>query len=332
MAITPVPPLTDIPTFPALSDRAAGDYNGMAFAFARHMSDKFVQEIVPVATSAVSNATDAQASALLATQARDQTQADRVATGQDRTATAADRVQTNLDKLAAQAAAAQAGNAGAFTDTNPIVKNASDNTRQWRVTTGNLPTGTQRTNPAPDNDAQLATLANIPAAVPAGLVPLATIFPAAGQAAIDFATVFNSPYDNYLITGVRVGSANGNASAMLCARAIENGTPITTANYITASLDGIAPTENTQLVNLMTIGPGPQTGFEIQVSRFIGDAFFFFESTGRRFNQNTSGIMQGRYLNRAVGSSKISGIRFFWSDGVNFTANGVIRIYGIARA
>ena len=157
MAITPVPPLTDIPTFPALSDRAAGDYNGMAFAFARHMSDKFVQEIVPVAASAVSNATDAQASALLATQARDQTQADRVATGQDRTATAADRVQTNLDKLAAQAAAAQAGTTGAFSDANPVVKGASDATKQWRLNVSNLPAGVQRVNTPPSRDGQLVT-------------------------------------------------------------------------------------------------------------------------------------------------------------------------------
>lgn len=66
MAITPVPSMTDIPTFPALSDRASGDYNGMAFKFARHMSDNFVQEIVPVAASVVSNAVEAQGSARLA--------------------------------------------------------------------------------------------------------------------------------------------------------------------------------------------------------------------------------------------------------------------------
>ena len=157
MAITPVPPMTDIPTFPALADRASGDYNGMAFAFARHMSDKFVQEIVPVATSAVSNATDAQANAVLATQARDQTQADRVATGQDRTATAADRVQTNLDKLAAQAAAAQAGTTAAFSDANPVVKGTSDNTKQWRMDLSGLPTGVQRVTTPPNENGQLVT-------------------------------------------------------------------------------------------------------------------------------------------------------------------------------
>lgn len=59
MAIEPVPPLTDIPPFPALSDRADGTYNSKAFNFATHMADKFNDEIVAVAGSAVRNATEA---------------------------------------------------------------------------------------------------------------------------------------------------------------------------------------------------------------------------------------------------------------------------------
>jgi len=51
--------MTDIPPFPALSDRAAGSYNGMAFAFGTHMAEKFNDEIVAVAGSAVANATEA---------------------------------------------------------------------------------------------------------------------------------------------------------------------------------------------------------------------------------------------------------------------------------
>ncbi len=38
---TPVPPLTDIPSFPALADRAAGTYNSKAYAFGTHMADVF---------------------------------------------------------------------------------------------------------------------------------------------------------------------------------------------------------------------------------------------------------------------------------------------------
>ena len=161
MAITPVPPLTDIPTFPALSDRAAGDYNGMAFAFARHMSDKFVQEIVPVAASAVSNATDAQASALLATQAREQTQLDRAATSEDRGAAVAARDQAATARDQAVAAAAQAGTTAAFTDTNPIVKSANDPTKQLKISLAALTSGVTRTQAAQDKDGVQALLSDI---------------------------------------------------------------------------------------------------------------------------------------------------------------------------
>ncbi len=51
MAVTPVPLITDIPSFPALSDRANGSYNSKAFAFGTHMADKFVDEVNEFAAS-----------------------------------------------------------------------------------------------------------------------------------------------------------------------------------------------------------------------------------------------------------------------------------------
>lgn len=62
MAITPVPPVTATPAFPALSDRAAGTYNSMAYAFGTHMPT-FKNENVAVADSAVQNAGHAEAQA-----------------------------------------------------------------------------------------------------------------------------------------------------------------------------------------------------------------------------------------------------------------------------
>lgn len=66
MAVTPVPTMTDIPPFPALSDRAAGTYNSKAFAFGTYMADTFNSEISAVASNVLQNATDAQASAVTA--------------------------------------------------------------------------------------------------------------------------------------------------------------------------------------------------------------------------------------------------------------------------
>jgi hypothetical protein len=67
MAITPVPPMTDIPPFPALSDRAAGTYNSKAFAFGTYMADTFNGELLAVAESVQQNATEAESSAAEAT-------------------------------------------------------------------------------------------------------------------------------------------------------------------------------------------------------------------------------------------------------------------------
>ena len=72
MAIEPVPSMTDIPAFPALSDRAAGTYNSKAFAFASHMADKFNDEVGAVAWSARKNALEAESRASAATSAAQQ--------------------------------------------------------------------------------------------------------------------------------------------------------------------------------------------------------------------------------------------------------------------
>lgn len=197
--------MTDIPTFPALSDRAGGDYNGMAFAFARHMSDKFVQEIVPVAESLVANATDAQSNALLATQAREQTQQDRAATGSDRAATAADRNQTGLDRIAAQAAAQQIGTAAAFTDTNPVVKNSADATKRIRFLLNALTSGAMRDISVQDRNGILAFLDDLdrrPVTYAVSAVP-----------ALDFATASYVRYAPAVGSTVAISVANFDTAA-----------------------------------------------------------------------------------------------------------------------
>lgn len=67
MAITPVPPLSDVPDFPALSDRSAGTYNSKAYAFGTHMANTFNGELAALASNVHSNAHDASASASMAT-------------------------------------------------------------------------------------------------------------------------------------------------------------------------------------------------------------------------------------------------------------------------
>jgi len=72
MPVQPVPTLSDIPPFPALSDRAAGTYNSMAFNFATHMADNFNGEMTAVAENVRNNALEAESKAATATSAAQQ--------------------------------------------------------------------------------------------------------------------------------------------------------------------------------------------------------------------------------------------------------------------
>lgn len=151
MAITPVPPMTDIPPFPALSDRAEGAYNSKAFKFGTHMADKFNDELVAVATSVLNNAEIANDSAVTAAR-------DAQVAAAARMQTEADRVQTGKDRAAIAAVAAQAGTAGAFLDSNPIVKGSGDQTKQLRIEVDGLAPDTMRVLHAPNKDGVIATL------------------------------------------------------------------------------------------------------------------------------------------------------------------------------
>lgn len=59
MAITPVPSMTPVPHFPALSERAAGTYNASAYNFGTHLSVTFNGELLAVAENVRGNAQEA---------------------------------------------------------------------------------------------------------------------------------------------------------------------------------------------------------------------------------------------------------------------------------
>lgn len=58
-----VPSMTPVPTFPSLSERAAGTYNSSALAFGTHMHAVFNAELLAVANNVKYNADDAKSSA-----------------------------------------------------------------------------------------------------------------------------------------------------------------------------------------------------------------------------------------------------------------------------
>ena len=85
MAIQPVPVMTPVPHFPALSERAAGTYNASAYNFGTHLSVTFNGELLAVADNVRSNALEAKA---LADAAHDSAQESATSAGAALAATA----------------------------------------------------------------------------------------------------------------------------------------------------------------------------------------------------------------------------------------------------
>ncbi len=121
MAIQPVPSMTAIPHFPALSERAAGTYNSSAYAFGNHMAVTFNGELLAVANNVKNNADEAQAKATEAGDAASTagTAAINAADAANTAAAARDQALTY-----AQAAGASAGvptpTASAYLQTNAL--------------------------------------------------------------------------------------------------------------------------------------------------------------------------------------------------------------------
>lgn len=121
MATQPVPSMTPVPNFPALSERAAGTYNASAYAFGNHMSVTFNSELLAVANNVKNNADEAQAKATAAGDAASTagTAAINAADAANTAAAARDQALTY-----AQAAGASAGvptpTASAYLQTNAL--------------------------------------------------------------------------------------------------------------------------------------------------------------------------------------------------------------------
>lgn len=121
MAIQPVPSMTPVPNFPALSERAAGTYNASAYAFGNHMSVAFNAELLAMANNVKNNADEAQAKATAAGDAASTagTAAINAADAANTAAAARDQALTY-----AQAAGASAGvptpTASAYLQTNAL--------------------------------------------------------------------------------------------------------------------------------------------------------------------------------------------------------------------
>lgn len=130
MAITPVPSMTPVPHFPALSERAAGTYNASAYNFGTHMAVTFNGELLAVAMSVKNNADEALALASAAAES-----AGIAGTAADNAADAAAAAETARGQALAYAQAAGASAGVPTPAANSFLQTGADSVPVW----GGLP-------------------------------------------------------------------------------------------------------------------------------------------------------------------------------------------------
>lgn len=309
---TQIPPvITPVPT-PAIQRNDRTTFSNRVDAFVTWLITG-VAQFGAVATNVYNNAVDAAASASSAFSNKGLSQA---------AADAAESYRTQA-KNSADAAAASAltiGTTAAFSDANPMVKNATVNTKQGRFKATAISAGAIRDYILPDKDGTMALTSDT------GMALLATIS-ATAAANIDFLNVFSATYDGYFIRIDGVAPATGTAESLA----------FRFANAGVVDASAIYAYENS--INTNTGGGAQAYGAITQgdISSSADKAFATLEIFGA--NSTTAKVVFSRAYGifatrqrlqtlKYSGASPVSGIRFMWASGVNFSAAGVIRIYG----
>ena len=160
---------------------------------------------------------------------------------------------------------------------------------------------------------------------------LATMTPTVA-ANVDFLNTFSSTYDCYLIncTGITPTSYTSSPGPLI--RVAVGGTVDTTSSYNGFFIINSFAVSSLQL-NTTSTNYGPYS-FQL----FIQNAN---ETTNNKYmtlqlqyspNGTANDPTGSSYVGVYRGTSAISGLRFYWSNGTNFTATGKIRIYGYSNS
>ena len=157
--------------------------------------------------------------------------------------------------------------------------------------------------------------------------PLAVLTPTAA-ANVDALSAFGSTYDNYLIilSGIQPSSSDTLAMRFANAGSADSG-----SNYYIVDFN-LTETTSAAQIGLSTssvLSGGKGADFVIQVlnandssqaKAVIVTGIFHVNATPTYKTVGRSGVY--------VAANAISGVRFFWTGGANFSATGKIRIYG----
>jgi hypothetical protein len=162
------------------------------------------------------------------------------------------------------------------------------------------------------------------------LTLLATITPTAA-ANVDFLSTFTSTYDNYLIMVDNIAPASYTSSPSLQIRFANSGVADTASNYISAnnSSETTATSTSFQIYQQNT---GYGSGF-INIFNVNDSTNMKWGNTSFTNNINSSsGAFASLGYIGYIKAASVSGIRFYWSTGANFSATGKIRIYGYSNS
>lgn len=223
---------------------------------------------------------------------------------------------------AAASATAAAGSAnaplwvsGATVTQYSTVLSPADNLRAYRRITA---TGSGTTDPKND-------LTNYAIAVPAALTLLATITPTAA-ANVDFLSTFSSTFDNIVVIG---NGLKPSATDQLLMRVANAGTVDAGSNYAIAPIgSGSSSTQTSSAMSGNVYSSGKGCSFRVEIlnanDATNGKLILVHGASQESSVPGWSGVNAAALY---VGIA-LSGVRFFWSGGANFAAQGKIRVYG----
>ncbi|NHZ62606.1 hypothetical protein [Massilia genomosp. 1] len=315
--ITPLPPAPN----PAADTPATFNEKAAAFVAAQQV---MVPQLNTWATQA--NALEANVNAKEIA-----SNADAIATAADRVQTGLDRVQTGLDRIAAANSAATIGVTAAFSDANPMVKNAADNTKQGKFKADLISPGTIREYQMPNRSGPLALLDDT------AMVLLASVVPVDNALTVDFLNVFSSTYDNYKIIirtmeGSLAGGENINLRfavvGVVDANSRYNSILVTPTNTSPAATNlgssgyGFGYLQNASMSGVIEIFNANGTN---TAKAWKGESQVNSSAGGNVFIQTLAGFY--------IGSSAVSGFRLFVSgSAAKFLSKGSIEVYGFKKA
>ncbi|HEX8610131.1 MAG TPA: hypothetical protein VF800_02490 [Telluria sp.] len=237
------------------------------------------------------------------------------------------RDQTQGWAVAAAASATTIGTTAAFSDANPMVKNATVNTKQGRFKATLITAATIRDYLLPDKDGTMALTSDMGSALVAG--PLATT----AVPYVDFLTLFSAGagnFDNYDIILNRIQPVFAANSDSLCLRVANAGT-VDTGNFYAGGAVGAGFGSLVGTITGPSIrGQDVQAGnIEIQIrnaNSVTGSKTVFIRAIGNTSPAVSYQIQQ--FWGLYTGANAISGFRLYWATGANFAAGGSVRVYG----